>query len=132
VDSDVGEFDIIAYIDCTQAGSQNWSRYQPAAFVECKNQKERVGQGDVSKLAGKIDTHRDGIGVRLAFMVSPSGFTSKARQQAHYRCIGNSLIVLLGPAEIEELLRAKEPIERELWRQVNRATVRAMCPIERD
>lgn len=79
--------------------SRAWAMLRaPYIIVEGKNRAEKLGQESVSKLRSIIDGKRGTC--RIGFLVSLSGFSSKAKDQVLRFSAEDNIFVLLGKSEL--------------------------------
>jgi len=97
-----------------------WAR-TPLAIVECKNWTARVPQKDVSVLATKSRLNT----VELAFLISVSGYTSDARQQARDILMRDKVrLVLIEGSDVEKFLHGPETADDFLKRLCRQTELR--------
>jgi hypothetical protein len=109
----IGEVDLIFEV---HASGPFWFQYGSDVFVECKNHGEPVSLHDVDAFHAKVTKTR----VRLAFLVSASGFTRDALGafRDHALQDRNQLLVPVTGSQITEMLEVNEELETFLKQRV--------------
>ncbi|EYF08829.1 response regulator [Chondromyces apiculatus] len=100
-----------------------WQKESPYLLVECKNWSKHVGTKELRDLWGKLDGRYDRC--RLALFIAPGGFAETVQTQQLQRARENKLVILIGPGDLDELVRRKDRSEvlKEMHRRAVVATV---------
>lgn len=80
-----------------------WREEGQYILVECKNWSGHVGTKDLRDLWGKVDGRYQRC--KLALFVAPGGFAETVRTQQLQRARESTLVMLVGPGELDELVK---------------------------
>lgn len=96
-----------------------WQKESPYLVVECKNWSKHVGTKELRDLWGKIDGRYNRC--RLALFIAPGGFAETVHTQQLQRAREDKLVILIGPGDLEDLVRRKD--RNELLKELHRRAV---------
>jgi CheY-like chemotaxis protein len=100
--NEVEEIDLLVQNDSTDPF---WQKESPYILVECKNWSTHVGAKEVLNLWAKMEGRHNRC--RLAFFVAAGGFADSIRALQLQQARDERLIVLVGPGNLDELVRSR-------------------------
>lgn len=114
--NEVEEIDVLV-----QNGSADpfWQKESPYLLVECKNWSKPVGAKELRDLWGKMESRY--ARCRLALLVAPGGIAGTVRELQLRKAERDQLVLLLGPGDLEELVR--RPDRGEVLKEIHRRAV---------
>jgi hypothetical protein len=83
-----------------------WQKESPYILVECKNWSKHVGTKELRDLWGKMEGRYQRC--RLALFVAPGGFADTVRELQLRKAERDTLVVLIGPGEFDELIQSTD------------------------
>jgi len=101
--NEIEEIDIVVQ---NNSADPLWQKESPYLLVECKNWSKHVGTKELRDLWGKMDGRYDRC--RLALLVAPGGFADTVPSALLSKKEKNTLVLLLGPGELDQLVSSKD------------------------